>query len=156
MRAACSIVLAGILAGNLVGNLAAADVASWQNLATLVAAQKIDVATRKDVVKGEFVRFDDQGITVRDKKGEHSVAQADVTRVTLAKRNRAVWIGAAAGGGGGAAVGAALGSRLANESGGDFNSLKPAIAAACAGVGALIGAAIGSAARRSHTIYRKP
>jgi len=96
MRSVFPMVLAALLAGNL----AAADVSSWQNLAGLTATQKIEVATKKDVVKGEFVRFDDRAITVRDKKGEHSMPQADVTRVTLPKRNRAVWIGVAAGGGG--------------------------------------------------------
>ena len=132
------------------------EIGAWQNLAGLKPARKIELVTKKDQMKVEFVRFDDQGITVRDKKGERTVAQADVKHVRLARRNRGIWIGFAVGGGGGAAVGAALGSRLANESGGDFNNLKPAIAAACAGAGALIGALIGTAARRSQTIYRKP
>jgi hypothetical protein len=150
-RSIAAMLLATILAGNVV----AADLGSWQNLAGLKPAQKIDVAIKSDVLSGEFVRFDDQGITIREKKGERTVAQADVRRVSLAKRSRAVWIGVAAGGGGGAAAGAALGSRLANESGGDFNNLKGAITVACAGVGALIGAVIGSSARRTTVIYRK-
>ena len=50
-----------------------------------------------------------------------------------------------------------LGARLANESGGDFASLKPAIAGACAGAGALLGAAIRWAAgNRRTTVYLKP
>ena len=152
MRSVGAMLLATILAGNM----AAADTGSWQNLASLKPAQKIDVVIKRDVVTGEFVRFDDQGVTVREKKGERTVAQADVRRVSLAKRSRAVWIGVAAGSGGGGAAGAALGSRLANESGGDFSNLKTAITVACAGVGALIGAIVGSAARRTQTIYRKP
>jgi hypothetical protein len=145
-----------LLAAFLAGNPAAADESSWQNLAGLKAAQKIEVVTKNDQMKAEFVRFDDQGITIRDKKGERTVAQADVKRVRLAKGNRGIWIGAAVGGGVGAAAGAGLGSRLANESGGDFNNLKGPIALACAAVGALIGAVIGSAARRSQIIYQRP
>jgi len=139
----------------MAGNLAAADEGAWQNLAGLKAAQKIEVVTKNDQMKVEFVRFDDHGIAVRDKKGERTIAQADVKHVRLGRRNRGIWIGAAVGGGGGAAAGAALGSRLANESGGDFDNLKGPIAVACAAVGALIGAVIGTAARRSQTIYRK-
>jgi hypothetical protein len=144
-----------LLAALLASNLEAADERAWQNLAGLKAAQRIEVVTNNEQMKAEFVRFDDQGVTVRDKKGERTIAQADVKRVGLARGNRGIWIGAAVGGGGGAAAGAALGSRLANESGGDFSNLKGPIAVACAAVGALIGAAIGSAARRSRTIYRK-
>lgn len=152
MRSTVAVLLATILAGDML----VADTGSWQNLAALKPAQKIDVVIKTDVVTGEFVRFDDQGITVREKKGERTVAQANVRRVSLAKRSRAVWIGVAAGGAGGGAAGVALGSRLANESGGDFSNLKTAITVACAGIGALIGAVIGSVARRTQTIYRKP
>jgi len=134
--------------------LAAAD-NSWQNLAALKPGQAIDVRTTAGDAHGEFVRFDANAITIRDRKGEHSLAQADVTRVALAKRKRGIWIGALAGGGGGLAVGAALGSRLANESGGDFNNLKPAITAGTAAAGALIGAGIGAAVRRGTVIYQR-
>ena len=137
-------------------NAVAADAASWQSLAGLQPGRKIEVATKDDLIKGDFVRFNDQGITVSGKKGERSLSQAEVTHVRIAKRSRGVWIGAAAGGGGGAIVGAALGSRVANESGGDFNNLKGAITVACAAIGALIGAAVGSAVRRGETVYRKP
>src|SRR4051794_4720316 len=92
---------------------AAADRGVWQDLATLRAGQRVDIRTASGDVKGAFVRFDDHAITVQDKKGDHSIAQADVKRLALAKSSRAIWIGAAVGGGGGAAAGAGLGARLA-------------------------------------------
>ena len=135
--------------------VAAADTSSWQNLASLRDGQKVDIRTTAGDSHGEFVRFDAQAVTIRDRKGEHSLAKSDVTRVSLAKRRRGIWIGAIAGAAGGLAAGAALGSRLANESGGDFNNLKPAVTAGCAVAGAAIGAAVGAAVRRETVIYRR-
>ena len=150
MRSVRILMLCALLAWSSI----AAD-RSWQNLAAIKPGQRIDVRTNAGDVHGEFVRFDAQGITLREKKGERTVVQADVTQVSLAKRSRGIWIGAAAGGGGGLVAGLGLGTRLGNESGGDFNNLKPAIAAGCAGVGALIGAAIGASVRRGTVIYRR-
>ena len=145
-----------MLAGILGFDAAAADIASWQNLASIEAGRKIEVATANGTVIGEFVRASDEAITVRDKKGEHAIPQADVARVSLAKRTRGIWIGAIAGGAGGLVAGAALAERLGNESGGDFARVKPAIVAGCAAAAALIGAGIGSLVRRGPTVYRKP
>lgn len=139
----------------LAANAIAADTASWQNLAAIRAGQKIEVRTTRDRLTGEFVRFDAQAVTIRDKNGERSLAQSEINRIALSKRSRGIWIGAAAGAGGGLVAGSLLGARLANESGGDFNNLKPAIAGACAAVGALIGVAIGASARRATLIYQR-
>jgi hypothetical protein len=139
----------------LVANAMTADTASWQNLAAIRAGQKVEIRTARDRFTGEFVRFDAQGLTIRDKSGERSMAQSEVNRVSIPKRSRGIWIGAAAGAGGGLVAGALLGERLANESGGDFSNLKPAIAAACAAVGALVGTVIGASVRRATVIYRK-
>jgi hypothetical protein len=149
------IFLAALLAAVLSGSGVAADSGSWQELAALRAGQRIEVATPARTSKGEFVRFDAQTLTIRDKQGEHAIAQAEVSRVTLPKSNRGLWIGAISGGAGGAIAGAALGTRLANESGGDFNNLKPVIAVGCAAGGALIGLAIGAAFRHNTVIYRR-
>lgn len=143
------------LTATLAGNALAADAASWQNLASLKAGQKIEVTTPAKTSKGEFVRFDAETVTLRDKQGEHSIAQAEVRRVAFPKSNRGIWIGLVSGAAGGAIAGAALAARLGNESGGDFNSLKPAITGGCAGGGALIGAAIGAGFRRNTVIYRR-
>jgi hypothetical protein len=139
----------------LVGHAMAADTSSWQNLGAIAAGQKIDVHTARDRYTGEFVRFDAQALTMRDKKGERSLAQSEVYRVSIAKRSRGVWIGVVAGAAGGLVVGALLGERLANESGGDFANLKPAITGAVGGVGALIGAAVGASVRRGTVIYKR-
>jgi hypothetical protein len=133
----------------------AADVTSWRNLEELGPGQKIEIAAKGGGVKGEFVRFDDRAITVRQKKGERTVAQVDVVRVALPKRSRGIWIGAIAGGIGGVIAGSLLGSRLANESGGDFANIKGAITVACAAGGALIGTAIGAGVRRHRIVYEK-
>jgi hypothetical protein len=143
-----------LLCALLVWGAVAADT-SWQNLAAIKPGQKIDVRSAGGGFHGEFVRFDAQGITIRDKKGERSVAQAEVSRVSIAKGSRGIWIGAIAGAAGGLAAGAALGSRLANESGGDFNNLKGAVTGGCAAAGALIGTAIGAAVRRGAVVYQR-
>jgi hypothetical protein len=145
----------GMLAILMAAHAFAADVTSWRNLAELKPGMRVEISGKDAVVKGEFVRFDDQGITVRVKQGERSVAQPDVKRVALPTRSRGIWIGAVAGGGGGAIAGALLGARLENESGGDFANLRTAITGACAGAGALIGMAIGAAVRRPRVVYRK-
>ena len=143
-----------LLCAVLTWSAMAADT-SWQNLAAIKAGQKIDVRSAGGAWHGEFVRFDPQGITIREKKGERSLAQAEVSRVSIAKSSRGIWIGAIAGAAGGVAAGAALGSRLANESGGDFNNLKGAVTGGCAAAGALIGTAIGAAVRRGTVVYQR-
>jgi hypothetical protein len=133
----------------------AADTSSWQSLGAIRTGRKIEVRTPAGRFTGEFVRFDAQGVTLRDKKGERSLAQAEVNRVLLAKSSRGLWIGAVAGGGGGLIAGSLLGERLANESGGDFRNLKAAVTGACAAAGVLIGLAIGASVRRGTVIYRR-
>jgi hypothetical protein len=139
----------------LVANAMAADTESWQRLGAIRSGQKIEVRTSRNGFVGEFVRFDAQTLIIRDKSGERSLLASEVNRVSLPKRNRGIWIGAAAGAGGGLVAGSLLGQRLANESGGDFSNLKPAITGACAAFGALIGTAIGASVRRETVIYRK-
>ena len=53
MKTACAILWTVMVAGNLV----AADAGSWQNLASLKPAQKVEIATKGDTAKGEFVRI---------------------------------------------------------------------------------------------------
>ena len=119
------VVVALLITAVLPWSATAADTGSWQNLASLRSGERIEVATPAWTSKGEFVRFDAQSLTVRDKQGEHSIAQAEVRRVALPKRNRGLWIGAISGGAGGAIAGGALGVRLANESGVISPTLSP-------------------------------
>jgi len=124
------------------------NVNSWQNLKQLAAGQEIEVTkTKGRPVRGAFMGFVDQSISVREKQQEIAIPRADVARVQLrpAKRGRYLWIGAAVGAGAGAGVGLGIGEGVANESGGDFRNLKPAITGVSAGLGALVGAVIGSA-----------
>lgn len=153
MKTVAVIVATALLVPTL---MAAGDgsVTSWQNLGQLAAGQKIEVAkTKNGPLRGTFVSFSDQSITLREKQQETAIPRADVSRVRLlpAKRGRYALIGAAIGAGAGAGAGAGIGESVANESGGDFRNLKPAIIGVTAGLGALIGLVIGSAAAGRHT-----
>ena len=150
--------VAGIVAITLLGPplMMAGDssMTSWQNLRQLAAGQEIEVTkTKERPVRGTFIRFADQSISLREKQQEIEIPRADVSRVRSrsAKRGRYTWIGAAVGAGAGAGAGAGIGESVANQSGGDFRNLKPAIIGVSAGIGALIGAVIGSAMGGRHT-----
>lgn len=130
------------------------NLTSWQNLKQLAAGQEIEITkTQGKPVRGAFIGFADQSISLREKQQEIAIPRADVARVQLrpAKRGRYLWIGAAVGAGAGAGVGLGIGESVANESGGDFKNLKPAITAVSAGLGALVGAVIGSTLCGRHT-----
>ena len=153
--------LAGLLALTLVrpALMTAGDsnLTSWQNLAQLTPGQDIEVTmTNGKSVQGSFLSFGDPSIGLRAKQKDITISRSDVSRVQMhpARRRRNTWIGAGLGAGAGAGVGAGIGEGVANESGGDFRNLKPAIigisAAIGAGVGALMGSLIGG---RHTTIY---
>jgi hypothetical protein len=130
------------------------NVTSWQNLKQLAAGQEIEVTrTKGGPVRGTFIGFVDESISLREKQQEIAIPRSDVERVRLrlAKSGKYTWIGAAVGAGAGAGVGAGIGESVANESGGDFRNLKPAITGVSAGLGALVGALIGSAMGNRHT-----
>lgn len=130
------------------------NLTDWQNFKQLVAGQEIEVTTSNGrSVQGAFISFSAQLITLQRKQKEVTIPRTDVSRVRLrqAHRRRYMWIGAALGAGAGAGVGAGIGENVANESGGDFRNLKPAIIGVSAGVGALLGALIGSVIGSRHT-----
>ena len=133
-------------------------VSAWQNLRQLTAGQEIEVMkTKGGPVRGTFIGFADESISVREKQQETAVPRAEVSRVRLrpATRGRYTLIGAAVGAGAGAGLGAGIGESLSNQSGGDFRNLKPAIIGVLAGLGALVGLVVGSALGSRHTtIYR--
>jgi hypothetical protein len=85
---------------------------SWQNLQQLTAGQRIEV-TKTDgrSVRGTFVSFADQSISVHGKQQDVTISRTDVARVQLRpnRRGRYMWIGAAVGAGAGAAAGAGAG-----------------------------------------------
>ena len=127
---------------------------SWQNLQQLNSGQQIEIMkTHGESVRGAFVSFADQSVTVRDSSQDITVGRPDIARIRLrsGKSRKYGWIGAAIGAGAGAGVGAGISQRLS-----DFSNLRPAIIGVTVGIGALIGAGIGLAIGGRHTtIYSK-
>ena len=125
---------------------------SWDNLNRLQAGQKIEVV-QMDMksLKGRFLGFSEEGISVRVKKDEVTVLHADVLRVTLRenpKRLRNVLTLAGVGTGVGLGLGiAALGATGGSDSPGVV--MNPAMA-----LGAGLGGALGAATPSYETIYR--
>lgn len=125
---------------------------SWQNLSQLQPGQKIEVVeTDLKTIRGDFVRFSDDSIALRDDGREASVPRSAVHRVSIQeppKRARNAWIGLGAGAGVGALIG---GTNPSFETRG-----------ASAIIGALFGGGIGAATgaalplKSRHTIYRAP
>lgn len=126
---------------------------AWQNLQQLAAGQQIEVTTTNGrSVRATFISFGDQSISLHAKQQDMTIPRTEVSRVRLrpARGRRDTWIGAAVGAGAGAGVG--IGEHVADESGGDFSNLKPAIIGICAGIGALVGTLVGTATGSRHTI----
>ena len=125
----------------------------WSNVTRIESGRVITVERKGGgSVKGEFVRATDESVVVRAKQQETSVGRADVVRVDAKRNGHAKWWGLGIGAGAGAIVGAAVDTRLSNESG-DLDA-KGAAAAIVAVVGALIGLAIGALLDSRHsTIY---
>ena len=124
---------------------------SWDNLNRLQAGQKIQVV-QMDIksLKGKFLGFSEEAITLRVKKDEVTVPREDVLRVTrrdASKRRRNILLGLLIGGAAGAAAGVVPDIRMRNE--GQTAIFTPILAAAGAGVGGALGAASGY-----RTIYR--
>ena len=113
--------------------------------------QKVEIVDMKmKTLKGEFVTFTDEAITVREGKGEESVERANVVRVTVrdtSHRTRNMLLGA--GIGGGIALAATIVPLASNSNEG--NGCGACVAAIAAGFGG--GTALG-ALPGSRTIYR--
>ncbi len=128
---------------------------SWQNLSQLRAGQKIEVVDMNlKSLKGAFVSFTEEAISLRVNGDDVLVEKAKVLRVTdrtTARRGRNALLGLAIGLGTGFAVGAALDS--SELSGGAQGAMKAGLTPLGGAVGAAIGAMKPSGAR---TIYRAP
>ena len=137
-------------------NLFAQD--SWSALSRLSTGQVIEVATtRHELHQGAFVSVSEDSITVATKARQFAVPRAEVARVRLRPARRLAYtlVGVGIGAGAGAGLGSAVADRFANESGGDFAGLRPAIIAATCAVGALIGLLVGSVlGNRGPVVYR--
>jgi hypothetical protein len=146
-----------LAASNLLGQTS--DAASWRNLSRLAPGQSIEVTTKKgESLKGAFTTVSEASISLERQRGNVAVPRAEVARVSLrsSKRLNYTLVGLGVGAVVGAGIGAGVGGRIANESGGDFNNLKPAIIAAGCAVGALVGALVGRGlgGRGATVVYR--
>lgn len=136
---------------------AAQPESSWENLRRLREGEKIEVIdARMKRLRGEFLGFTPEAITLAAEAGETRVERANVARVSRregSKRLRNVLIGTAAGGAAGAAVMAVWVRRAQPIAGarGEYYDIGKYIFLP-AGLGA--GAAIGAAAPRFETLYR--
>src|ERR1035441_4169300 len=155
MRNTVALLAAVLAASNLLGQTT--DAASWRNLSRLVPGQSIAVTTKKgESLKGTFVNVSEASISLERKHQSVAVPQAEVARVSLrsSKPRNYMLIGLAVGIGAGAGIGAGMGESLANESGGDFRNLKPAVIAVVCVIGALVGTLVGSwLGGRGATVY---
>jgi hypothetical protein len=126
-------------------SLAETNKASWANLSSLQAGQKIqviDMSSKKH--SGTFVNVSDAAISFQEVAGERTIQKQDVRSVKLME-NKHRWrnslIGAAVGGGAGAGIGAAS---FHPCSGSQSFCIDPDNKAIRAGVGAVIGLAVGA------------
>jgi len=126
---------------------------SWDNLKTLRPGQKIEVVDMKlKSLKGTFVSFSEEAISLCVKDGEVAVQRADVLRVRdreHSKRGRNALLGLGTGLATGLVVGAALDT--SEIMGGAQGTMKAGLTPLGGAAGAAIGAAVPSGAR---TIYR--
>jgi hypothetical protein len=140
------------------------DKASWTNLSTLQAGQKIQVVDgHSKKCSGTFVSFSDTAIKYQNTAGEQSTLKQDVRKVKLMAnkhRLRNTLIGGAVGAGVGAGIGAAANHPCEpNPPSQQFpNCLVPSIGkGATAGIGALVGflagAVVGALLPSHSTIY---
>lgn len=134
----------------------AADTRSWAGVRELTPGKPIEVTMKQGKrLNGSFVSSSEESIVIRTKDQESTVPRADVSRVELRKGSRAVLLGAGIGAGAGAVIGYGAARWGANESGGDFAGLTPAVSAIGAVIGALTGAIIGYFVGHHHsTVYR--
>jgi hypothetical protein len=132
-------------------SLAQTNAASWQNLRTLGAGERIQVVeVRSGKHAGVFVSASDTAIVLRESSGERTVQKEDVRSVKLVKKGhrlRNTLIGAGVGAGAGAGITAG-----AWESSG-FLGGKGAGAAVGAVIGGLGGAIVGAVLPSHETIY---
>ena len=128
---------------------------SWDNLKQLQPGQKVEVVDAKmKTLKGTFIAFSDDSISLRDGKTEQSVVRADVVRISVrdaSHRTRNILLGIGIGAGAGIAVGFGIdeGVRHVSGEGGSY-LYAPVLAAAGAGLGALAGGLPAG----TRTIYR--
>ncbi len=150
-------ILGSVLVMLLLPLLASAQDArqSWDNLKRLQVGQKIEVVNMDlKSVKGTFVSYAEDGISLQTDKGALTIQRGTVMRVSLrehSKRARNALIGAAIGAGIGVGLGLAAANTGVHESGEEYD-----VMAVFTPIGAGAGAGIGAAMPSYETIYRAP
>jgi hypothetical protein len=124
----------------------------WENLSTLHAGQKIQIAGMKTkTVSGTFASFSDAAISLQTQRGEQTIQRQDIRNVKLIENTRRVrnaLVGAAVGAGAGAGIGAAAWENHGYAGG------KGTGAGVSAAIGAVVGATVGALWPSHKTIYR--
>ncbi|MFZ0739884.1 MAG: hypothetical protein WCA98_20120 [Candidatus Acidiferrales bacterium] len=132
--------------------------ASWANLSTLQAGERIQVVqTNSTKISGTFSNVSDAAITLQEQSGPQTIQRQDVRSVKLAERAhrlRNILIGGAVGAGVGAGIGAGA---FHGCTSGCIGGVTTAEVAAVAALGGFLGGAVVGAFLPSHkTIYRAP
>ena len=156
MRRLTLITLSVLMLATIAG--AQAPEQSWDNLKTLREGEKIQVVDQKlKSLKGTFVSFSDEAVTLQVGKDTVAVQRADVFRVSSQKgmgRGKHALVGLAIGAGAGLALGMASCAYVTDQNkckASDLAGLGAAEAALFGGIGAGVGALVPA----SHpTIYR--
>ena len=129
---------------------------NWQHVQALPLGTAIQVKTRKSNAKCALKSVDADSLTCIH--GKDLVFQrSEIRSITVPRRSRSTWVGAAIGAGAGFAVGA--GGAAATDQGGWFSGAGwDALSGALMGVlGGAIGAGIGAATDFTHsTVYKAP
>lgn len=128
----------------------------WSKLSRLSAGDRIEVVNQElKVLKGTFLRFSEESLSVRVRDQEVTLARSDVFRVSVRShqgRKRRLLLGLAIGAGAGPGAGILIARASANEVAcSESAGCQAAIAAPFigAGVGLAAGLALGY-----HTVYR--
>jgi hypothetical protein len=158
-----SLVIVACLLGVPCASWGQSSQASWENLSTLQAGQKIQVVemnSKKD--SGTFLNVSATTISLQEKSGEQTVQRHDVRSVKLMENKQRLHhtlIGAAVGAGAGAGIGAAV-DRPPKPCPpdvlclGGFDVPRGVVAAVGAVIGSLCGAAVGALLPSHKMIYR--
>ena len=131
---------------------------SWENLNQLWVGEKIQVVdTNLKSLKGKFLGFSEEAISLRVGKDEVAIPRANVLRVGSrwkSKGLRRILIGMALGGGVGLVTGAALSPHLSRAIDLPPGKTDFSFMYATTAVGVLTGAALGRVFPGYQTVYR--
>lgn len=151
MKRLTLVLLASLLSSGIT-MAATQDLASWDNLKQLRAADRVEVIDQSlKSFRGNFVSVSDEAISLRSKHESFTIERANVLRVSMydsGRRARNMLLGAAIGAGAALAVTVPLRVQQVGE-GSTGVGIMAGVAAGAAGAGLAVGSATGY-----RTIYR--